>query len=96
MYHTIQTYAGAMVAFDDGDPDKIPLWRAKPSEIVNGIIEEGWFAHWVSLESDDIGSWNGPFDTENLAQEAAIKDWFETFEEDIQEELQAKVVSGEP
>lgn len=98
---SIETYCGAMYVFDDGDPDKVPMHLATDKDIREGTIEEGWFARWRGLTLDDsMGCWMGPFETEVLAVSAAHKDFFEgTYADqvsEIEERLQAAVVSGEP
>lgn len=97
----VETYCGVMYSFDDGDPDKVPMHLATDKDIREGTIEEGWFARWRGLTEDEpMGSWTGPFETEGQATIAAHKEGFALRYADqvadIEERLQAAIVSGEP
>ncbi len=49
----------AMLVFQDGDPDPLPLSEATDQDIRDGVLRTGWYARW--RVGDEQGSWQGPF-----------------------------------
>lgn len=66
----LELYFGPMYAFDDGDPDYLPMHLATDKDIRDGEIVEGWFGRWRL--GSEVGEWTGPFEREDLVQVAIV------------------------